>query len=82
MTGIQWRKSSYSQGNGNCVQVGWAKSSFSNSGACVETRRDGDGDILIRDTKLGDASPVLRFTPAEFAAWVKGCAAGEFDLPA
>lgn len=81
MIEIQWRKSSYSQGNGNCVEVGWAKSSFSNgSSACVETRRDPDGDVFVRDTKLGAASPVLRFTPAEFTAWVQGCAAGEFDL--
>jgi hypothetical protein len=81
MSDIQWRKSSFSQGNGNCVSVGWAKSSFSNgASACVETRRDPDGDVFVRDTKLGDASPVLRFTPAEFDAWVKGCAAGEFDL--
>lgn len=80
---IQWRKSSFSQGNGNCVQVGvWQKSSFSASnGACVEAQGAQDGDVLVRDTKLGDASPVLRFTPGEWAAWLAGCKAGEFDLP-
>lgn len=79
---IEWRKSSYS-GGGNCVQVGvWSKSSSSNgSSACVEVQGAQDGDYLVRDSKLGDASPILRFTPAEFKAWVDGCKAGEFDLP-
>lgn len=40
MTGIQWHKSSYSGGStGNCVEVGWRKSSHSSGGAnCVEAR--------------------------------------------
>ncbi|MDQ3576217.1 MAG: DUF397 domain-containing protein [Actinomycetota bacterium] len=37
LTKIVWRKSSFSAGNGNCVEVGWRKSSFSASnGDCVE----------------------------------------------
>ncbi|MGQ0839429.1 DUF397 domain-containing protein [Actinokineospora sp.] len=37
LTGIAWRKSSFSAGNGGCVEVGWRKSSFSASnGNCIE----------------------------------------------
>ena len=46
-------------------------------GACVEQRRVGD-EIEIRDTK-DRHGPVLRFTPAEFAAWLDGAKRGEFD---
>jgi hypothetical protein len=79
---IAWRKSSFSNGASACVEVGrWVTSSYSQgNGNCVAVAGAQDGDILVRDTKLGDASPVLRFTSAEFDAWVKGCAAGEFDL--
>jgi hypothetical protein len=82
MTEIQWRKSSFSNGSSACVEVAptWRKSSFSQgNGNCVETMPEPSG-FAIRDSKLGDASPVLHFTAAEFAAWVKGCAAGEFNL--
>lgn len=80
MTEIEWRKSSLS-GQGNCVEIGiWSKSTFSASnGSCVEVAGAQDGDVLVRDTKLGEASPVLRFTPAEWDAFVAGTKAGEFD---
>jgi hypothetical protein len=35
--------------------------------------------VRVVDTKSGDA-PALRFTPAEWAAFVAGVKAGEFDL--
>lgn len=82
-----WRKSSYSNPNGECLEVddtGWVKSSYSfangncvewrksrrsaNNGACLEVAPG----ILVRDSKLGDDSPVLGFT-AE--AWRKFVAA-------
>ncbi len=34
--------------------------------------------IEVRDTK-DRKGPVLRFTPAEFAAWLDGAKNGEFD---
>lgn len=40
--------------------VGWLRSSFCGTGACVEVRRDGD-TVLVRDSKLGDESPVQRW---------------------
>jgi hypothetical protein len=47
----EWRKSSYSGGNGNCVEVaGWRKSSYSGSnGNCVEIG-DAARVVLVRDT--------------------------------
>lgn len=58
-----WRKSSFSGGVGECVEVRWSA-----------------GLVEVRDSKLGEASPVLRFTRVEFAAFVAGVKGGEFDL--
>ncbi|HZG89563.1 MAG TPA: DUF397 domain-containing protein [Pseudonocardia sp.] len=56
----------------------WVKASASNDqGSCVEQRRNGDV-IEVRDTK-DPSGPVLRFTPAEFTAWLDGASKGEFD---
>jgi hypothetical protein len=35
--------------------------------------------IEVRDTKAKGQGPVLRFTSAEFAAWLDGARRGEFD---
>ncbi|MGH3771347.1 MAG: DUF397 domain-containing protein [Pseudonocardiaceae bacterium] len=49
--GIVWRTSSYSWGNGACVQVGWLTSSYSyGNGACVEVAPAPD-QVLVRDSK-------------------------------
>lgn len=46
--------------------------------ACVELARVNQV-IGLRDTKLGDRSPILQFTPEELAAFLDGAKAGEFD---
>jgi hypothetical protein len=46
-------------------------------GACVE-QRAADDMIEVRDSK-DRSGPVLRFTRAEFAAWLEGARRGEFD---
>jgi hypothetical protein len=47
----------------------WRKSSFSGSGnACVEVADLAAGGQAVRDSKLGDDSPVLRFGTAQLAA--------------
>ena len=44
----------------------WQKSSRSQTqGNCVELRL-GEGSVQIRDSKLGDASPVLDLAPAAY----------------
>jgi hypothetical protein len=55
-----WRKSSYSNGSGNCVEVGttWRKSTHSNGqGDCVEVGT-ATRAILVRDT-TNPSGPVL-----------------------
>jgi hypothetical protein len=57
----------------------WRTSSFTDNGTCVEVADLPDGDRLIRDTKLGESSPTLRFTSPEWTAFIAGVKAGEFD---
>lgn len=57
----------------------WIKSSLSfANGDCVEVASLADGQIGVRDSKE-TAGPVLRFTPAEWRAFVGGARNGEFD---
>jgi hypothetical protein len=57
----------------------WVKASASQGEAnCVEQRRH-DDLIEVRDTKDQGTGPTLRFTPAEFSAWLAGAKSGEFD---
>ena len=58
----------------------WVKARASDDGHnCVEQRRYA-GSVEVRDTKDAATGPVLRFTPAEYAAWLKGARRGEFDV--
>jgi Domain of unknown function (DUF397) len=58
----------------------WVKSSRSSgNGQCLMWAR-ADGVIGVRDSKLGNASPVLEFTPDEWQAFIAGAKDGEFDL--
>ena len=61
--GLHWAKSSHSGGGDNCVEVALRP----------------DGSALVRDSKAGEASPILNFTPAEWRAFLAGVRAGEFD---
>jgi uncharacterized protein DUF397 len=57
----------------------WKKSSQSmGNGNCVEVQMLGDGGARVRDSK-NPGSPVLTFTPAEWAAFIGGAKNGEFD---
>jgi len=61
---IVWRTSSYSTGNGDCVQVGWRTSSYSvGSGNCVEVAPAPDR-VLVRDSKDPDGPILAVPTPA------------------
>jgi len=79
---LTWRKSSFSAGNGACVEVAWHKSSFSaGNGECVEVgwRKSsfsaGNGDCVeVAHVPVGVAvrdskhptGPALGF---DFAGW-------------
>ena len=59
---------------------GWGKSSFSDGdNGCVELNFAAPGHVGVRDSKLGDASPLLVFTAVELDAWLAAAKAGEFD---
>lgn len=60
----------------------WIKSSLSfANGDCVEVARLADGRVGVRHSKR-PGGPVLRFTPAEWTAFIGGVASGEFtELP-
>ena len=56
----------------------WIKASASSgAGQCVEMRAR-EGAVDVRDSKHPDG-PALKFTAAEFAAWLDGAKKGEFD---
>ncbi len=77
----KWFKSSKSAANGQCLQVKWFKSTKSGTnGNCVEVASSSDGEIWLRDSKLGEASPVLKFTTGEWQAFVDGVRENEFDI--
>jgi hypothetical protein len=63
-TGLAWRKSSYSNGGG---------------GECVEVADLPNGGRAVRDTKDHGNGPILRYTAAEWRAFVLGVKDGEFD---
>ncbi len=61
-------------------QQAWFKSTYSNGGGnCVEVARVGTG-VAARDSK-DPAGPALAFRADQWAAFIQGIAAGEFDRP-
>lgn len=75
-----WRRASRCGEAGHCVEVAF-RSACGDRDTCVEVAKCTcpDADVLVRDSKLGDASPVLRFTAEEWDAFKAGMLAGEFD---
>jgi hypothetical protein len=60
--------------------INWRKSSYSNNGgACVEVAA-APGVVGVRDSKLGEDSPILAVTPADWSTFVNAVKAGHFDL--
>lgn len=77
---VEWITSSYSAGNGACVQMGWEKSSYSaDTAACVEVGTCSRHGVLIRDSKNPDG-PVLLFTKEVWATFIAGVKANEFNI--
>jgi hypothetical protein len=80
MLNDEWTKPSLSFANGNCVEAKWQKASASSGqGNCAEVAGlPLGGGVAVRDSK-DPGGPVLVFTPAEWAAFLDGAKAGEFD---
>jgi hypothetical protein len=58
----------------------WRKSKHSgDNGGCVEVNDSVPGVIGMRDSKLGDKSPVLTFFTDEIENFLLGAKDGEFD---
>jgi Domain of unknown function (DUF397) len=57
----------------------WQRASFCGGGECVEVAQQRDV-IMLRDSK-DPSGPVLRYTRAEWEAFVLGVKAGEFERP-
>ena len=60
--------------------LAWRKATASATGACVEVAvlTEGSG-VAVRDSKDPNG-PVLRYTEAEWRAFLHGARNGEFDL--
>jgi hypothetical protein len=56
----------------------WRKSSFSESGNCVEVAALPDEKVGIRDSKDKEGSYLI-FAPSEWHAFLAGVKHGEFD---
>lgn len=57
--------------------LNWHKSTYSNSGQCVEVADLPAGGKAVRNSRF-PAGPVLKFTEAEWDAFLSGVRAGEF----
>lgn len=70
MIRIRWRRSSYCTAS-ECVEAAsWRKSTHSGyNGNCVEAGH-GPCVVGVRDSQLGDRSPVLEFSAGTWAAFV------------
>lgn len=65
-------------GNSKSPCLNWRKAQRSaGNGACVEVASS-RGVVAVRDSKNPDG-PVLRYTRAEWRAFLHGAKAGEFD---
>lgn len=84
LTGVAWRKSSRSNGQGQCLEVAgldnpiWVKSSRSNGqGQCVEVATD-SRIVAVRDSKDPDG-PALPFAASAWSSFTAAVKAESLD---
>ncbi len=70
MLGMDWRKSTWSMGNGDCLEARWRKASGSFSNSNYAEVRVLAGTVDVRDSK--DPGPALSFAPAAWRAFLAG----------
>jgi hypothetical protein len=59
----------------------WIKSSHSDDkDMCVEVALPPNRSVLVRDTKAGPTSPILRLPASEWQAFLTAVREGEFDV--
>jgi len=74
-----WRKSSRSQGSGNCVQTLWRKARGSvGNNSCVEVA-EVPGEVWVQDSK--NPGPKLVLTEDEFREFIGAIKTGALDKP-
>lgn len=61
------------------MSTGWRISTFCSAGGCVAVRMAEDGAVEVAHTRRLHAE-TLRFTPAEWEAFLAGVRAGEFGV--
>jgi Domain of unknown function (DUF397) len=65
---------------GSADDLCWFKAAASAAnGSCVEVALLAGGGVAVRDSKDADG-PILRYTDAEWRAFLHGAKGGEFDL--
>jgi len=78
---VAFKKSSFCGSSASCVEVAFDKAEASKSnGSCVEFGKCScnGGTVYVRDSKNPEG-PVLEFTFEEWAAFLEGVDAGEFE---
>lgn len=70
VTDLTWRKARSCEAH-SCVEVAFRRSSRCDVQHCLEVGATADA-VLVRDSKLSAASPILSFTPAAWQAFVDG----------
>ncbi|MBO0834809.1 MAG: DUF397 domain-containing protein [Actinobacteria bacterium] len=63
------------------ADAAWITSRACNNSACVQVAHLADGRVAVRDSK-DTARPAHIFDREEWAVFIAGVKAGDFDLPA
>lgn len=72
MSRYGWRKASYSNSQGACVETAsWRRANACDGGTCLEAGH-GAGIVGVRDTKNKGLGPVLKFSSGVWSQFLAG----------